>query len=467
MTEDNQKQSNDTILNPSAFRFYDLSAFVETQGEGKLSAKLSSGIRDDEKVYENRFQAFTRAIYVQSEGELEVSPTHTWGYLVNYKKIEVMNGENWPEVRSDNVLSGRLSNRISLAKRLLTLSNFYEIGSGLESKKEYAYLKTIPGEGTHIWRDLNGNGIKEISEFEVASIPAEADYIRYFIPTGEYISAYYCRFRSNINVNLNRWQSAQNKLLKGISRFSNQTNFQVNQKIIDNDFLSYGNPFYVPTFDSVLLSNQLSFRSVFSYGRSHPRWGADYTVGRNENRQLLASGFETRAHETQSVVLRTNAALWLTILNESGISNSSYHSQAFSFKDYTIANMSNETRFEIHPGTETRFEAKYKYSSKENDLSHNSVESHEFTLGFQYSKARQGNLNASLGYIRNNFSGDETNPTNYELLEGYQIGKNVTWQLGSIINLSKHFQLTFQYHGRSAPEIKTIHTGSMMVKAFF
>ncbi len=465
--EDNVKEIFDTITDPTAFRFYDLSAFAETRGAGKLSLKLSSGIRNDDKVANNELRAFTLSTYAQSEGELQVSQAQTWGYLINYKKIEVRNSENWPDVKSDNVLSGRVTSRMSVLKRLLTLSNFYEIGSGLESKKEYAYLKTIPGEGTHIWRDLNGNGIKEISEFEQAPIQAEADYIRYFIPTGEYVSAYYCRFRSNINVNMNRWQGSEKKVLRAISRFSNQTNFQLNHKIIEKNFLSYGNPFYVPNADSVLLSNQLSFRSVFSYGRSHPVWGIDYTIVRNENRQLLANGFEIRATENQSVVFRLNALLWLTVLNESAINNSIYQSQAFSFKDYTITSLINETRFEVQPGTETRFEAKYQYANKENNLSTNQVESHQFTLGFQYSKAKKGNLNAQVGFIQNNFSGDETNPTNYELLEGYQIGKNVTWQLGSIIKVSKHFQLTLQYHGRSAPDIKTIHTGSMMVKAFF
>ncbi|MDD2563696.1 MAG: hypothetical protein PHU27_05725 [Salinivirgaceae bacterium] len=466
--EDNRKTLHDSILDIGAFSFYDISAYAERVGEGKLTGKFSVGIRDDQKTANNQLTPFTNAKYIQSEGDFAFSPSHKWGYLFNYKNIEVRNAENWENVNSDNIVSGRITNRFALFKRMFTSSSFYEIGSGLESKKEYAYLCTAPGEGTHIWRDLNGNGIREISEFEQASIPAEADFIRIFIPTGEYMSAYYCRFRINTNLNFDRWKSNKNVLLRGISQISNQTNFQVNQKITDNTFGSYANPFFNVSSDTVLLSNQLSFRSVFSYGRSNPKWGIDYTIGNNENRHVLASGFETRASDNQSVVLRFNPLLFLTFLNESAMVNSNYESQAFSQKNYTIEARSNQTKFLINLGAATRFEAIYKYAEKENSLSQNRVEAHEFTVGFNYSKARKGNFNGSIGYILNKFMGEnENDPANYELLEGYQIGKNLTWQLGSIINLAKKFQLTLQYHGRSAPEMKTIHTGSVLVKAFF
>ncbi|HQA75530.1 MAG TPA: hypothetical protein PLY32_00270 [Salinivirgaceae bacterium] len=465
--EENRRTVNKLALDQSSFRFYDAALFSETKGTNLFKMNISGGIRNDEKCYNSNFEELTKAKYIQSGCVLNISPTHSWELMANFKNIEPKNPDYWTDIKPENTLGGRITNRISLAKRAISLSNFYEIGSGLESKKEYAYMKTVPGEGTHIWRDLNNNGIKELSEFEIAPIAAEADYIRYFIPTDSYMNAYYCRYRGNININLNRWQNSDKKLVKIIAKLSNQTNFQVNHKTIDNRFLSYGNPFFVPNSDSVMLSNQLSGRNTLSYGRSNARWGADYIISKTQNKQMLANGFETRTSENQSVVLRVNFLQFFTVLNEAAMQKSEYNSQAFSFKDYTIGTLSDEVKLEINPNIATRYEIKYKYADKNNDLSLNSVEAHSFTLSFQYAKAQKGSSNVSIGYVHNNFSGNADDPTNFELLEGYQIGKNLTWQLGSIINLSKHFQLTLQYHGRTSPQIKTIHTGTVMIKAFF
>ena len=49
----------------------------------------------------------------------------------------------------------------SFWKGAVTLSIYYEAGSGLEQKKNYAFLKVAAGQGTHVWNDYNGNGSEE------------------------------------------------------------------------------------------------------------------------------------------------------------------------------------------------------------------------------------------------------------------------------------------------------------------
>lgn len=467
ISEENLLTLSNLSLAPSSFNFYNLSVFSETEGTKRYSGKLSLGIRDDQKGYDGNLSKVSRSNYIQSEGRLTISPTHSWEYLINFKSTDIANQNLWVDLKPENTLSSRITNRISIAQRSITLSNFYEIGSGLEAKKEYAYLKTLPGEGTHIWRDINNNGIKEISEFELAAIPAEADYIRYFIPTNDYINAYYGRFRANININLGKLQFADNMLLRGVSRFSNQTSFQVNHKTQNNNFFSYGNPFFVLSGDTVVLSEQLSLRSVFSYGRTHQRWGIDYTFGQNKNKQLLANGFETRVANNQAINIRINILLVATLFNEISLSKSGFQSQAFAFKNYSIDGISNSLRLELTPNIANRFDIQYNIADRSNTLSHNSVNSHSVSTSFQYSKAQTGNLNISLRYVYNIFSGNANDHSNYELLEGFQPGKNLVWQIGSIISISKHFQITIQYHGRTAPSINTIHTGSVMAKVYF
>ena len=60
-------------------------------------------------------------------------------------------------------------------KGAVQLGLFYEIGSGMEQKNEYTYLKVVNGQGVYQWIDYNGNGIEELNEFEIAKYADEAN----------------------------------------------------------------------------------------------------------------------------------------------------------------------------------------------------------------------------------------------------------------------------------------------------
>jgi hypothetical protein len=52
-------------------------------------------------------------------------------------------------------------------------------------------------------------------------------------------------------------------------------------------------------------------------------------------------------------------------------------------------------------------------------------------------------------------------------LEGLQPGENQTWELSIQKQISKFLDLNLSYQGRKSPGIKSIHTGSIQLKAFF
>lgn len=466
--ENNQQLISSLLSDQLAYRFYNISPYLQLLNIEKFKMTLSSGLRNDDKVYGHTWTALSTSKYVQAEGKLGINSNHNWGFIFNYKNIDVHNKDIWGEqIRSDQTVSGQITNQISLWKRIISISSFYEVGSGLESRKDYMYIKTVPGEGTHIWRDLNSNNIQELEEFETAAIQAEAEYIRIFIATNDYMSAYYCTYRQTLGVNFSQWKSSKNIVLKLLSKLSNQTNFQINNKKTDSNFWTYSNPFNSNADDTSILAYTQSYRNIVSFNKSNQRWGVDYTIIGNQNKTLLASGSETRGMFQQSILLRYNIFMWLSLYNDAILGESSYVSQTFGFKNYTIATTADEVKVVINSGVDLRFELKYKYSEKENDLNLNKAKVDDMSIGFQYAKLQKGSVNGSVSYIINNFKGDKSDATNYELLDGLQPGKNFTWQLGIIANIAKSFQLTLQYHGRKSPEIKTVHTGSVLVKVFF
>ena len=65
------------------------------------------------------------------------------------------------------------------------------------------------------------------------------------------------------------------------------------------------------------------------------------------------------------------------------------------------------------------------------------------------------------------YTGNPNSAVGFEMLESLRPGINYTWNLSYQRTLSKNLQLTIQYLGRKSEAIRTIHSGSMEVRAYF
>ena len=48
-------------------------------------------------------------------------------------------------------------------------------------------------------------------------------------------------------------------------------------------------------------------------------------------------------------------------------------------------------------------------------------------------------------------------PLDFEMLEGLQVGSNITWKVGFQKNMSKNLQLSISYNGRKSEKINHTH----------
>ena len=102
--------------------------------------------------------------------------------------------------KKDNSVVGRVEYGLKLWKGTVSSNTFYEIGSGLEIKKEFSYIEVAAGQGTYAWIDYNDNGVKNLNEFEITEFKDQAKYIKIFTPTTQYVQTL-TSLKSVLNIN--------------------------------------------------------------------------------------------------------------------------------------------------------------------------------------------------------------------------------------------------------------------------
>ena len=110
----------------------------------------------------------------------------------------------------------------------------------------------------------------------------------------------------------------------------------------------------------------------------------------------------------------------------------------------------------------------YSLVDKENQSVENeSLLQQKLGIGLRLTTKENATFTTSLDWFENDFSGDAFSSVGYQLLEGLQPGTNFTWRILGQKKITKFLELNLDYTGRKAEESKTIHTGSIQLRAFF
>ena len=338
-----------------------------------------------------------------------------------------------------STLLSRVDYTANFLKGGITNSTFYEISTGQELKREYSYLEVAPGQGSYTWQDYNSNGIKELNEFEIAAFASEANYVKIYLPTTEYVSTKGTRFSDVLNINPAVFLKQKDGKVPFLAHFANQFSVGLDKKTANDDLASSINPFNLTIDDSSLISSNSSLRNTLFFNRTHPVYGVDATWQRNENKSLLVNGFESRAQKLYSINIRWSfTSVWMaTAKGETG--EKANRSEFFSDRSYTLLFNSLEPKLTFQPDPATRLSLSYEYVKKENTYSENGEIStgHSINLEGRYSTVKMGILSAKFSYIQLTFNGNQNSSLAYDMLEGLSPGKNMTWSLSAQRSLGK------------------------------
>ncbi|OHX64953.1 hypothetical protein NH26_00620 [Flammeovirga pacifica] len=375
--------------------------------------------------------------------------------------------------QNEESLQGRINGSLIIGKGIGKINGTYTVSSSRELQREFVYVRVADGKGTHTWRDLNGDGIKDLNEFFLAQNPDERQYARFFTPTNEYIPAY--RSSINLRANLNAPRTWRKKMstLKFLSRFSNTTAFLMDKKSTSEDISGRYLPLLSTTSTDDLLAYKYSFRNTFFFNRSNPIYGADFRVIVLENQQLLTQGRENRSDNRYTLGGRLNFSRKITLKTELTKRNIFSGSDFLDDRNYTILEQGITPSLSYQPNIFTRFTSSYTFTLKNGEVasvSENNSEigsTHEFSLETKWSKANLFTITTKASAIIQEYAGDQNTAIAYEMLNALAVGTNFRWNVAWTQTLFNGLQLRVQYDGRKSEGVKMNHIGSMNLTALF
>ncbi len=453
----------------TSFAYNEWQAFISSNDTAVNRYTIYYKERTDQLPKDNSFK---EASIGQSVGaELNLVKKINNRLLINsfYRKLMVKDSSisNKP---AENSLLGRIEYYAKWFKGIINVNTFYEIGSGVELKKEYSYIEVTRGQGIYTWKDYNNNAIKELNEFEIAAFRDQANYIRVFTPTNQFVKTYSNQFNQLFDLNPGVAWKNKKGFKKLISHFSNKTIYSINRKT-NNDHLAFAyNPFSSKTEDTSIVSMNSSFRNTFYFNRGSNRFSVELNVDDNRNKLLLTNGFTSRTLSSKGFRIRWNINKAFMLLLTYNRGHKTDSSDFFSNRNFKINFYETEPQLTFQPDNNYRITLRYKYTNKKN---HAEIKNTELAIiqkvgiDFKYNFLSKASVSFRYDMINITYNAAENTSLSYEMLDALKKGMNMTWSISLQKELMNNLQLSFIYDGRKSPGTKTINIGSVQVRAYF
>jgi len=460
-----RKNESDSVIS-SANNFSEHKFYLRSGDSLNTEFNINYSIREDMAPFSGELKKNNLARTVNLFLSSQANPTNRFNLYFTYRDIENFNKSD--SLPHEETVMGRMDWISQLFDRHIRSELTYSISNSRELRREFVFLPVTPGEGTHTWRDNDGDGEQDLDEFFEAINLDERDFIKVFVPTDEFVLAFNNLFNYRLNLRAPRSWRSRGGLASVLSRFSNNTSITMDKKTTDSGVAARFNPFH-SLDEEDLISNRSSLRTTLFFNRTGPKYGLDLSLFQTEFKQLLTNGFETRKNEDISIIMRYNIIKMYDLRLKTktfSIDNSS----DFLNRNFSIAGYSFSPEVSLQPSQYLRLTGNYKFTQKEDKLTPDepsSARSDEFALNLRIAKATKSNFSATLRYIKIDFTGEENTALGYELLEALRPGTNVTWSLNWQRQILSGLQMTLNYDGRKSEENTAVHFARMQVSALF
>lgn len=459
--EDNKEQlkSNNLLSNLSQ-RFSEYGIFLGRGDSTKVFLEIGYLNRINDSLQNNFLRRVNKSNSFYLKSKLIKTDKSDLTLFVNYRILKFEN----PLTQNQNSLNSRFLYNDRFFKDFVQSTTSFETVSGTIAQQEFTFLEVAIGQGVYTWKDYNSNGIQELQEFEIATFIDQAKYVRVYLPNQIFLKTHQNKFSQSLTLNPNFWQNEKG-FKKLMSYFYNQTSFLMERKIsrkTDNFDL---NPF---RDSNDLLGLNASFRNNLYYNRGKQDHSVTYTYVNNRAKNLLIVGaLENNNAFNELQYSHLIQKTWLFNLDTKRIISStksdSYASRNFEIKNYLV-----EPKISYLFNSNASLDVFYEYQDKKNLISDfENLKQTKFGTSFNYANDKKFTINGEFSLIENKFNGNELSPVAFQMLEGLQSGRNLTWRLLLQKNLTQYLDLNINYQGRKSELNQTIHTGNVQLRAFF
>jgi len=461
--------SGNDSLSKNSYQFYDWEVYVGNADSSTNQLRLFYRQRTDWLAKTNKLSKAAVAENIGLNLSLIKNKNNQLKSSFSYRELFIK--DTSLTIQSpDKTIITRVEYNFKLLKGAIRSNSFYEIGSGLELRREFVYIEVNPGQGTYSWVDYNNDGIKDLNEFESNGFADQQNYIRVFTPSNNFIKTFTNQFNQSLNIRPTAfWRKTDKKLIQFLNKFSNQTAYRIDRKTNNEDLSTAYNPFVKEIADSTLLTLNSSLRNTLFFNRANPKFAVDHTYQDIRGKNLLTNGFDSRSNTFNQLKIRWNITREITFETEleQGIKKST--ADYLEGRNYSIEYLSTRPKLSYQPSTSFRVSFLGEYGIKNNTIENGGQKAiiADFGGEIRYNQLNKGSLQGSFNFVNISFNDLENTPVAFEMLNALKTGQNFLWSLLYQRNLAKNMQINLNYSGRKTPENKTIHTGGVQIRAFF
>ena len=451
------KQTQEAILTNHQFKEYE--GYIGLGDSTKVFAKVGFNYRDNDSIKTNTFTEINnRKTYYLDAKIIQTEHTNL-SLFANYRETENAFSENQKALNSKIIYNQRF------LKNFITLGTSYETSSGNVAQQDFVYVEVEAGQGFYTWIDYNDNGIQEFDEFEVAEFQDQANFLRVPLPNLQFIATQSAKVNQSITLNANQWSNKAG-LKKVLSHFYNQF-FLSSRNEVERARNSFNlNPFNISKDQQI--SVNFTIKNSLYFNRGLQNFSATYTYAKAENKQQYSIGSQDTDTNYQQIDFQHKVGKFWLIDLQGKLSENKLETENFNNRNYEIDVIALQPKISYVLNNDNRFSAFYHMKNKENILAEfEKLKQQKIGVEYFYTGKSTSQFNANFTTFFNDFSGNPNSPVGYQMLEGLQEGTNYTWAFSWNKKLNSFLNVNLNYKGRKSLNSKTIHTGTINLKAVF
>tara|TARA_B100000767_G_C19774237_1_gene541725 strand:- start:520 stop:3894 length:3375 start_codon:yes stop_codon:yes gene_type:complete len=451
------KPSQDAILTNHQFKEYE--GYIGIGDSTNVYAKVGFNYRDNDSIRSNAFTEINNRKTYYLDAKIIQTERTNLSLFANYRETENTFLEN------QKALNSRIIYNQRFLKNFITLGTRYETSSGNVAQQDFVYVEVEAGQGFYTWIDYNDNGIQEFDEFEIAEFQDQANFLRVPLPNLQFIATQSAKINQSITLNANQW-SNKTGLKKVLSHFYNQF-FLSSRNELERARNSFNlNPFNMSKDQQI--SVNFTIKNSLYFNRGLQNFSATYTYAKAENKQQYSIGSQDTDTNYQQIDFQHKVGKFWLIDLQGKLSENKLETENFNNRNYEIDVIAFQPKISYVLNNDNRFAAFYHMKNKENTLAEfEKLKQQKIGIEYFYTGKSTSQFNANFTTFFNDFSGNPNSPVGYQMLEGLQEGTNYTWTFLWSKKLNSFLNVNLNYKGRKSLNSKTIHTGTINLKAVF